>query len=72
MPSVLIHLDDATYKTLNKFAPPDKRKRTEFVREAIREAIRQQEFARMREAYLKRPDSADESDDWTNWEPFEP
>jgi predicted transcriptional regulator len=71
MPSVLIHLDDATYKILNKVAPPDKRRRTEFVRKAIREAIRQQEFARMREAYLKQPDSDNESDDWTNWEPFE-
>ncbi len=71
MPSVLIHLDDATYRTLNKVAPPDKRQRTEFVRQAIREAIRQREFARMREAYVKQPDSKPQRDDWTNWEPFE-
>ena len=71
MPSVLIHLDDATYRTLNRVAPPAKRQRTEFVRQAIREAIRQREFAHMREAYLKQPDSDIEGDDWTNWERFE-
>ena len=71
MPSVLIQLDDATYKTLNKVAPPSKRKRAEFVRQAIRQAIRQLEFAQMRRAYSKQPDSPTPGDDWTNWEPFE-
>jgi predicted transcriptional regulator len=71
MPSVLIHLDDATFKTLNLVAPPRKRQRTEFVRQAIREAIRQRKIRQMREAYLKQPDSAIAGDDWTNWEPFE-
>jgi predicted transcriptional regulator len=70
MHSVLIQLDDATYKTLNRIAPPKKRRRTEFVRQAIREAIRKQEYAHMREAYLQQPVS-DEGDDWTNWEKFE-
>ena len=70
MHSVLIQLDDATYRTLNQIAPPKKRQRTEFVRQAIREAIRKQEYVRMQEAYLKQP-ASDEGDDWTNWEPFE-
>jgi predicted transcriptional regulator len=70
MPSVLIQLDDKTFKALNQIAPPKKRQRTEFVRQAIREAIRKEEYARMREAYLKQP-AVDESDDWANWEKFE-
>ncbi len=72
MPSILIELDEATFRTLNKLAPPAKRRRTEFIRQAIRDAIRQREFARMRQAYLQQPDSETYRDDWTNWEPFEP
>jgi methionyl-tRNA synthetase len=56
---------------LNQIAPAAKRKRTEFIRQAVKEAIRRQEYARMREAYLKRPDSAADSDDWSNCEKFE-
>lgn len=71
MPSILIQLDEATYKALNKVAPAAQRKRTEFVRQAVREAIRRAEFARMREAYLKQPDSAADADDWSTHESFD-
>jgi len=71
MPSILVQLDDATFKALERIAPPAKRKRTQFIREAVKSAIRRQEFARMREAYGKQPDSAEEADNWANCEKFE-
>jgi len=71
MPSILVELDDATYRALDRIAPAAKRKRTQFVREAVKAAIRKQEFAKMREAYRKQPDSAAEADDWASAEEFE-
>jgi predicted transcriptional regulator len=70
MPSILIQLDDATFKALNQVAPAAKRKRTEFVRQAVREAIRKAEFSRIREAYIRQPDSAADADDWSTSESF--
>ena len=72
MPSILVQLDDATYKALNRMAPAAKRKRTEFIRAALKEAIRKREYAGMREAYRQQPDSGSESDSWSNCEKFEP
>jgi predicted transcriptional regulator len=69
--SILIHLDDATYKALNHVAPAAKRRRTEFIRQAVKEAIRRQEYARIREAYRKQPDSVAEADDWSSREEFD-
>lgn len=71
MRSILIQLDEATYKALNEIAPAAKRRRAEFVRQAVREAIRKQEYAKMRDAYRKQPDSVSEADDWTNCEEFQ-
>ena len=70
MPSVLIHLDDATIKALNQIAPAARRQRTEFIRRAVKEAIRKHEYARIREGYRKQPDSAAEADDWSDAEEF--
>ena len=72
MPSILVQLDDATYKALNLVAPAAKRRRTEFIRAAVKEAIQRRACADMREAYRKQPDSASESDSWSNCEKFEP
>lgn len=66
MKSLLIQLDEPTYRELNRIAPAAKRQRAEFVRSAIRRAIRQIEEERTRLAYLKRPDSEAEADDWAN------
>jgi len=71
MPSILIQLDDATFRALNQIVPAAKRKRTEFIRQAVKEAIRRKEYTRIREAYLKQPDSAADSDDWSNCKKFE-
>ncbi len=72
MESVLIQLDEQTLKALNRIAPPGKRARSEFVREAIRRAIREQEYGAMRQAYLEQPDGADDADDWSTAEEYKP
>jgi hypothetical protein len=69
VPSVLIQLDEPTFQALNQIAPAAKRQRAEFIRQAIRAEIRKREFARMREAYRKHPDS-EAPDDWSNCEEF--
>ena len=68
MPSILIQLDDSTLKSLNKIAPAAKRQRAEFIRQAVKTAIRKREYEQIREAYLKQPDSAADADDWSNAE----
>ena len=44
----------------------------EFIRTAIRKAIREIEEERMRRAYLAQPDSGAEADDWSNAEEWKP
>lgn len=68
MPSILIQIDDALLASLDKVAPAAKRQRAEFIREAVREAIRKREYAAIREAYLRQPDSGHDADDWSNAE----
>jgi predicted transcriptional regulator len=68
MPSILIQIDDATLKSLNKIAPAAKRQRAEFIRQAVKEAIRKQEYRQIHEAYVRQPDSAAEADDWSSAE----
>lgn len=70
MPSVLIRLDDPTYRALNAVA--EKRRRAEFIRHAIVRAIREAEEARTRRAYALQPDSASEADDWSTSEEYKP
>jgi predicted transcriptional regulator len=70
MPSILVQLDDATFKALDRIAPPAKRKRTQFIRDAVKTAIRKQEYAQMRQAYGKQPDSAKDADNWAGCEEF--
>ena len=68
MKSLLVQLDEPTYRALNRVAPAAKRQRAEFVRSAIRKAIRQTEEDRTRLAYRKYPDSEAGADDWSNAE----
>jgi len=72
MPSILIQLDDSTLKSLNKIAPAAKRQRAEFVRQAVKDAIRKREYEQIREAYLRQPDSAADADDWSSAEDWKP
>lgn len=68
MKRLLIQLDEQTLAALNRVAAPGKRKRSEFIRQAIRRAIRQAEYWAMREAYREQPDSHLEADDWSTAE----
>ncbi len=68
MPSILIQLDEPLLRSLNKVAPAAKRQRAEFIRQAVKEAIRKREYESIREAYLRQPDSPADADDWANAE----
>jgi metal-responsive CopG/Arc/MetJ family transcriptional regulator len=68
MKSLLVQLDEPTYAALNRVAPAAKRRRAEFVRTAIRKAIREAEEERTHRAYLEQPDSEAEADDWSGAE----
>ena len=68
MPSILIQVDEPLLRSLNKVAPAAKRQRAEFIRQAVRDAIRKLEYEQIREAYRLQPDSADKGDDWSNAE----
>ncbi len=72
MKSLLVQIDEPTFRALNRVAPAAKRQRAEFVRAAIRKAIRESEEERMRKAYLAQPDSETEADDWSNAEEWKP
>jgi metal-responsive CopG/Arc/MetJ family transcriptional regulator len=72
MKALLIRLDEHTLAALNRVAGPGKRMRSEFVRQAIRRAVRQAEYRAMREAYRKQPDSISNVDDWSTAERYEP
>jgi len=72
MKSVLIDLDEPTYKTLNQIAPAAKRQRAQCIRNAIRKAILEAEYERIRAAYVRQPDSEAEADDWSTAEEYKP
>lgn len=72
MKSVLVQLDEETYRALSRLAPPATRRRAQFIREAIQKAVRESEYRKIREAYEAQPDSESEADDWANAEEFKP
>ena len=72
MASILIQLDEPLLRALNKVAPAAKRKRAEFIRQAVKEAIRRREYEEIREAYLRQPDVSGDADDWSNAEEWKP
>jgi metal-responsive CopG/Arc/MetJ family transcriptional regulator len=68
MKSLLVQLDEPMFRALNRVAPAAKRQRAEFVRAAIRKAIRESEEERMRKAYAAMPDTEFAPDDWSDAE----
>ncbi len=72
MPSILIQLDESLLRSLNKVAPAAKRQRAEFIRQAVRDAIRKREYEAIREAYRRQPDSVDDADNWSNADEWKP
>ena len=67
MKSLLIQLDDATFKALERMARVKQRKRAEFIRDVLKAAVRDHS-AGLREAYRRQPDSAADADDWSSCE----
>lgn len=72
MKSLLVQLDEQTLDALNQIASPGKRQRSEFIRQAIRRAVREAEYKAIRDAYRKQPDSASDADDWSTAEEYAP
>ena len=70
MKSLLVQLDDSTYQALNQIAPAAKRRQSQFIRQAIRKAVRAAEYSAIRAAYLAQPDSEAEADDWSSPEEY--
>ncbi|HEY1219549.1 MAG: hypothetical protein ABSE42_19210 [Bryobacteraceae bacterium] len=50
--------------------PKRTHKRPGPIRKAAKDVAREDEYARMREAYARQPDSAAEADDWSGAEEF--
>lgn len=68
MKAILLEVDDGTYARLEEVAPARSRKRSEFLRAAIRRALWDIEEARTREAYLRAPDVESEAFDAATWD----
>lgn len=70
MQQVIVELDDRTLARLNRVAPPSARKRSEFIREAIRRALNERLEQDMERAYRNQPqEGADLDVDPATWEP---
>ena len=70
MKQILVEIDDDLVERLEKVAPPRSRRRSEFVRNAIRQAIWDLEEQATAEAYRRQADS--ECDSYLTssvWEP---
>lgn len=72
MKAILVQLDDATYRALQQVAPAAKRRQSQFIRDAVKKAIREAEYLRIRRAYEAHPDSEAEADTWETPEEFRP
>jgi len=55
---IIVALDDATARELERIAPSRTRKRSEFVRRALRQALDAEAERRMARAYRQCPDDA--------------
>jgi Arc/MetJ-type ribon-helix-helix transcriptional regulator len=65
---VLVELDDETAAELDAVAPARSRKRSDFIRAAIRRALRALEEKSTEAAYLRKPDDEPAFFDATAWE----
>lgn len=71
MKQILIQLDADTAERLERVAPARSRKRSEFIRNAIRRALWEREEERTRQAYLEQPDVAEPGWPEAPWEPWD-
>jgi predicted transcriptional regulator len=70
MKSILLQVDDVTFRLLDRIAPAAKRQRAQFIRQALLKAVMEAEEHRTRAAYEQQPDSGSEADDWSSAEEF--
>lgn len=67
---IIVELDEGTAQELERIAPSRARKRSEFVRRALRQALDAEVERRMADAYRRQPDNVQpESIDPETWEP---
>jgi len=66
---LIVELDDETAARLERIAPSRARKRSDFVRAALREALDRAQEAETAAAYRAQPDAAEEYFDAKEWEP---
>ena len=64
MPQVLVQFESATLEAIDRIAPAAKRKRADFIRKAVKDAIFKHDQERMREAYRLQPDPATGPEEW--------
>ena len=69
MKQLLIEIDPELSKRLEKVAPSRSRRRSEFIRLAIRKALWELEERATAEAYHRQPDAEEPYLDPTLWEP---
>jgi hypothetical protein len=67
---ILIELDEDTHRRLEKVAPARSRKRSAFIRAAIRKSLWELEEEKTRQAYLDTADNEPAPLDATVWEPL--
>jgi predicted transcriptional regulator len=65
---LIVEIDDATAARLDRIAPSRARKRSEFVRAALREALDRALEAETAAAYRRQPDAGEEYFDPKEWE----
>jgi hypothetical protein len=68
MKQILVELDIETAEALERVAPARSRRRSEFIRAAVRSALWDLEERRTAEAYAKHPDTEPEFFDPASWE----
>jgi len=70
---IIVEIDEGTAEELERIAPSRARKRSEFVRRALRQALDAEVERRMADAYRRQPDDAEpEMVDPEAWEPQRP
>ncbi len=69
MNQVIVELDHRTMQRLNAIAPAKARRRSEFIREAIRRALDAVAEAEMEAAYRLQPQADEDLDLSETWEP---
>lgn len=72
MPQILVQFDQATLLAIDRVAPAAKRKRADFIRKAVKDALFLLETERMREGYRLQPDSPPSAGDWEQPEDWKP